>query len=129
MYSILEGISPTLLISRYLISVICNKSCFYLPGWLGVFVNIGLSQHAKSMTNTRRVTELEEERREARRDGRPVPVLFVLTRGHIYNLGVHAKVICHGAGHRQVGGGHHFDLVRYLAVDEGTLVELGGGRQ
>lgn len=55
--------------------------------------------------------------------------LFVLTRGHIYNLGVHAKVICHGAGHRQVGGGHHFDLVRYLAVDEGTLVELGGGRQ
>lgn len=50
--------------------------------------------------------------------------LLILTGWHIYSSGVHAKIIGHGARDRQVRSGHNLDLVRYLSVDEGTLVQL-----
>lgn len=53
---------------------------------------------------------------------------FVLTGGHIYLLGIYAKLVGHRTRHSQIFSGHNFDFVCYLPIDERTFVKLNDVR-
>lgn len=49
---------------------------------------------------------------------------FLLTGGHAYYFGIVAKLIKHHASDIKVRWGLNHDLVRYIAVGEGSLIKL-----